>query len=47
MGPSQNYEIAIKGINANLTNEIIKSLTDLTDNQIDELRNKLKNNILN
>jgi len=37
-------EAAEKGIIAGLSNEIIKIMSELSDEQIDEIRNKLKNN---
>lgn len=36
-------EIVIKGIKAGFTNEVIATMTDFTEKQINEIRNKLKN----
>ncbi len=38
------YETAKNGIIAGFSNEIIKAMTKLTDEQIDKIRNELKNN---
>lgn len=40
----EKIESAEKGILAGLSNEVIKIMTALTDGQIDEIRNRLKNN---
>lgn len=40
----EKIESAEKGILAGLSNEVIKIMTALTDEQIDEIRNRLKNN---
>jgi len=37
-------EIVIKGIKAGFTNEVIATMTDFTEKQINEMRNKLNNN---
>jgi predicted transposase/invertase (TIGR01784 family) len=38
------YETAKNGIIAGFSNEIIKAMTKLTDEQIDKIREELKNN---
>jgi len=38
---NRNIEIAIKGIKAGFTNEVIKTMTDFTEKQINEIRNEL------
>ena len=38
------YETAKNGIIAGLSNEVIKLMTKLTDEQINEIRNSLNNN---
>jgi predicted transposase/invertase (TIGR01784 family) len=40
---NRNMEIVIKSVEAGLTNEVIKKITDLNEMQINEIRNKLNN----